>query len=627
MSNLPFKPALLALVFSLAMPVMASLDVDNDDKVAPLTDGLLILRHLFGFSEASLVNGAIGDGARRDSAEDVATYLKLQESSLLDADADGEALPLTDGLLILRHLFGFSGTSLTSGAVATGARRSDAEAIKNHLIGSGAGQVTNLIGPALAQDSSSLAVIESAFNAGVVALSDHVDSDPKPTFYGVAPKVEGNVLKLDLFPESIDLSNVKAIFNGVADGGESARFLFLLDRIPEAGVTGSLTVSIGLIDGLDASTDSGERVFETSFELNWSSDGTTVNFSAPVQDQTISIKYVGTVSTTAKYTLNSVQPTILKARTPSEFPGYPLALEIRLLELFDDSLIERLRAAGLYDIVANYFDDVSNYYLNVVLEGVDSRGRRFLSYDGRGFDTIEGLISVVDVQAGSADSFNLVGSAANLTSGNPDYVFWLEATPEDGPVLSLGLFANLCRERLCFKLPPTGFVAREFLLGQVIQSDSQADLSIVANFGAMPTFAETLEYRISWTQGSDGIRDQGEQSIVMSFPIDYLPSQSVVLQLGSGDASIHKLDDGDCNVERNCSSALTVYQEPIGVSGEKDSELRLNLLPKSSDASLFFNQFFSVEKVHVTVELLGRSDVLTYQNRVISAVEGVLNIR
>ena len=35
-----------------------------------------------------------------------------------DVDEILEAQPLTDGLLVIRHLFGFSGDSLTSGAVS-----------------------------------------------------------------------------------------------------------------------------------------------------------------------------------------------------------------------------------------------------------------------------------------------------------------------------------------------------------------------------------------------------------------------------------------------------------------------------------------------------------------------------
>ena len=37
--------------------------------------------------------------------------------SELDIDGDGESKPLTDGLLLIRYLFGFSGDSLISGAI------------------------------------------------------------------------------------------------------------------------------------------------------------------------------------------------------------------------------------------------------------------------------------------------------------------------------------------------------------------------------------------------------------------------------------------------------------------------------------------------------------------------------
>ena len=46
-----------------------------------------------------------------------------------DVDENLEAQPLTDGLLVIRHLFGFSGDSLTSGAVSGEASRDSSEAI------------------------------------------------------------------------------------------------------------------------------------------------------------------------------------------------------------------------------------------------------------------------------------------------------------------------------------------------------------------------------------------------------------------------------------------------------------------------------------------------------------------
>jgi hypothetical protein len=52
----------------------------------------------------------------------------------LDVDGNGATTPLTDGLLVLRFLFGFSGTTLTTGAVdSNDCMRCDSAAIVPYL--------------------------------------------------------------------------------------------------------------------------------------------------------------------------------------------------------------------------------------------------------------------------------------------------------------------------------------------------------------------------------------------------------------------------------------------------------------------------------------------------------------
>ena len=48
-------------------------------------------------------------------------------------DGDGESKPLTDGLLLIRYLFGFSGDSLVSGAIGADATRNIAEAVEGYI--------------------------------------------------------------------------------------------------------------------------------------------------------------------------------------------------------------------------------------------------------------------------------------------------------------------------------------------------------------------------------------------------------------------------------------------------------------------------------------------------------------
>ncbi len=111
-----------------------SFDIDLDEKLEAdaLTDGLLVIRHLFGFSGDSLIADATSNVATRQEAEEITSYLNDAESEL-DIDGDGEAGALTDGLLLIRYLFGFSGDALISGAVSENAQRTTAEQIQAYI--------------------------------------------------------------------------------------------------------------------------------------------------------------------------------------------------------------------------------------------------------------------------------------------------------------------------------------------------------------------------------------------------------------------------------------------------------------------------------------------------------------
>jgi hypothetical protein len=87
---------------------------------------------LFGFSADSLISGAVSGGANTDTSDTIASYLTNADTQL-DTDGDGESKPLTDGLLLIRYLFGFSGDSLISGAIGDGAERNTAEEVEAYI--------------------------------------------------------------------------------------------------------------------------------------------------------------------------------------------------------------------------------------------------------------------------------------------------------------------------------------------------------------------------------------------------------------------------------------------------------------------------------------------------------------
>jgi hypothetical protein len=109
-----------------------SFDIDENKESKALTDGLLVIRHLFGFTGDALATGAIAADAERNLASDISTLLSDADSEL-DIDGNGESKALTDGLLLIRYLFGFTGDALTSGAIGDGATRDTSEAVEAYI--------------------------------------------------------------------------------------------------------------------------------------------------------------------------------------------------------------------------------------------------------------------------------------------------------------------------------------------------------------------------------------------------------------------------------------------------------------------------------------------------------------
>ena len=121
-------------VFAQRFKGPSALDVDGNGALQPLADGLLILRKLFGFTGATLTSGAVGAACTRCDAAAIEPYI-TGLALVLDIDGNTTLGPLTDGLLVLRFMFGFTGATLTTGAIGGGCSRCDAAAIESYLQG------------------------------------------------------------------------------------------------------------------------------------------------------------------------------------------------------------------------------------------------------------------------------------------------------------------------------------------------------------------------------------------------------------------------------------------------------------------------------------------------------------
>ena len=107
-----------------ALPTLGThiLDVDGNGVYDPLTDGLLVVRYLYGHTGPALTANVDHGGGTREVSNVLISYLE-DIRPYLDIDGNGNLDPATDGLMVLRYLFGIRGNALTDHAIGNNPTR------------------------------------------------------------------------------------------------------------------------------------------------------------------------------------------------------------------------------------------------------------------------------------------------------------------------------------------------------------------------------------------------------------------------------------------------------------------------------------------------------------------------
>jgi RHS repeat-associated protein len=149
---------------------LPSLDVDLNGQADALSDGIVIIRHLFGFTGNALVDGAVDPAGQRTDPTAIANYLNSIRTTALDVDLNQNADALSDGILIIRSLFGFTGTALTDGAVDPGGQRTDPTVIATFLNNMNPQRelIAPLVTAGLQQDTGISATDSITFNPTII---------------------------------------------------------------------------------------------------------------------------------------------------------------------------------------------------------------------------------------------------------------------------------------------------------------------------------------------------------------------------------------------------------------------------------------------------------------------------
>ena len=133
-----FSPSALAPDYGLSAHSLTlnysagrTFDIDEDGDVTALSDGLMMLRFLFGFTGD--FESLIGENSPHIGNPAAINQRLNEHLSFMDIDDDDTTQALTDGLLLIRYLFGFRGDALVEGATSLEANRASASEIEIYL--------------------------------------------------------------------------------------------------------------------------------------------------------------------------------------------------------------------------------------------------------------------------------------------------------------------------------------------------------------------------------------------------------------------------------------------------------------------------------------------------------------
>ena len=206
--------------YQLAQSEGALLDIDNDGAVDALTDGLLLLRYMFGFEADALVSNVVGIEAKRNDALTIAQYMDDNRTQF-DIDGNGQVDALTDGILILRYMFTFRGNTLIANdVIGDNATRTTAAEIENVLAIRSGEEVSGTVVPPSGNTGNSDDTDSGEPDGGTAARDSDSDGvpdtiDAAPTDASITKAIKFNLADVDAMgmTESInEASNGELVF-------------------------------------------------------------------------------------------------------------------------------------------------------------------------------------------------------------------------------------------------------------------------------------------------------------------------------------------------------------------------------------------------------------------------------
>jgi endoglucanase Acf2/Fe-S cluster biogenesis protein NfuA len=202
----------------------ASWDIDGNDNIDALSDGLMLLRYSFEMRGDALTDGAVANDSLMNSAQ---VQQRIADAyAIADVDGNGGVDALSDALILLRYFFGIRGDDLINGAVAENAIRTSSSDIEQYILGymssddSGSGDASVTV--------SDAAVIDEAFGGATFEGETFTFPSGADAWAGFAN------MNLDLYPFTFSNGGTLSFMGAVPSGGSvNVRFRFEYKPYPE----------------------------------------------------------------------------------------------------------------------------------------------------------------------------------------------------------------------------------------------------------------------------------------------------------------------------------------------------------------------------------------------------------
>ncbi|MBF0107739.1 MAG: hypothetical protein HQL76_00995 [Magnetococcales bacterium] len=197
-----------------------------------------------------------------------------------------------------------------------------------------------------------------------ITLTDY-PSNTATTLTPATPSISGGELIVSL-PSSVSVSasNLSLLASSTTSSSATPPVLnFTLSNIPSG--SGSLGVTMTLLDGSDGERTSGERKISATFSLPYSSNGTTLTLTSP---SSASVSYYTRAATSAgSATLsNAAVSNLLVTSSGSNQSSLSADLKVRIAQLFN---IASTHGNSILAQSLNGTSAVGNYYYSVDLSG------------------------------------------------------------------------------------------------------------------------------------------------------------------------------------------------------------------------------------------------------------------